>query len=271
MDDVARAADLLRGRLPAPPRVLLVLGSGLGALAEEIEAAVRIPFEEVPGFPPPRVVGHAGRLVGGRLEGVDCLALQGRFHLYEGHTAAQAALPVRVAAALGAEVLLVTNAAGGINADFSPGDLMIIDDHLNLMGQNPLVGAVREGEERFPDMSQPYDAELRALALKVAGGSGIPMVRGVYAAVLGPSYETAAEVRMLQRLGADAVGMSTVPEVVAARALGVRVLGISLITNPAAGLLPTPLDHAEVVAAGREAGSRFSALVRGVLGALPPD
>lgn len=267
-EDPGRAVEVLRGRIVGTHRVLLVLGSGLGALADEMESAVRIPFEEIPGFPAPRVAGHSGMLVSGRLEGVDCLALQGRFHLYEGHSASQAALPVRVGAALGAQMLLVTNAAGGINRTFRPGDLMIIDDHINLMGTNPLVGPSRPGEDRFPDMSRPYDPDLKALAAEVAEDRQVPTVRGVYAAVLGPSYETRAEVRMLARLGADAVGMSTVPEVIAARALGLRVLGISLISNPAAGLLDTPLDHREVVAAGREASGRFSTLVRGVLSRL---
>ncbi|HUH11680.1 MAG TPA: purine-nucleoside phosphorylase [Longimicrobiales bacterium] len=263
------AADALLARLRTRPSVLLVLGSGLGALADEMADAERVPFEEIPGFPPPRVEGHRGLLVAGELEGVRCLALQGRFHLYEGHGAATAALPVRVARALGAATLVVTNAAGGLNAALRPGDLMLIEDHINLMARNPLVGPVHPGETRFPDMSQAYDPELRALAAAVAEERGVTLRRGVYCAALGPSYETPAEVRMLQRLGGDAVGMSTVPEVLAARAVGMRVLGISLISNPAAGLLPEPLRHEDVVAAGREAAGRFSALVRGILAALP--
>lgn len=255
----------LHERVTRRPRVMLVLGSGLGALADSLEDAVRIPFAEIPGFAPATVQGHRGMLVAGRLEGVECIALQGRYHLYEGHPTALVTLPVRAMAALGARTLIVTNAAGGINRSFRAGDLMIIDDHINFMGRNPLIGPVVPGDERFPDMSEPYDRSLQALAERVALGQGIRVVRGVYAAVSGPSYETPAEIRMLQRFGADAVGMSTVPEVIAARAMRIRVLGISLITNLAAGLAATPLAHDEVVEAGREAADRFSRLIRGVL------
>jgi len=255
----------LHERVTRRPRVMLILGSGLGALAEEIEDAVAIPFAEIPGFAPATVEGHRGRLVAGRLEGVECILLQGRYHLYEGHTPAVVTLPVRVMAALGARTLIVTNAAGGINRTFRAGDLMIIDDHINLMWRNPLIGPTVPGDERFPDMSAPYDPELQALAERVALARRIPTTRGVYAAVSGPSYETPAEIRMLQRLGADAVGMSTVPEVIVARAMGVRVLGISLITNLAAGISSQPLSHDEVVAAGLEAQGRFASLVRGIL------
>jgi purine-nucleoside phosphorylase len=251
---------------------MLVLGSGLGALADELEDAVRIPFAEIPGFPAATVAGHSGTLVSGRLEGVECIALQGRFHLYEGHPVELVTLPIRVMAALGARTLFVTNAAGGINRSFIPGDLMLIDDHLNLMGRNPLIGPVVPGDERFPDMSEPYDRGLQQLAEQVALERHVRVVRGVYAAVTGPSYETPAEIRMLATLGADAVGMSTVPEVIAARAMGVRVLGISLISNPAAGISATRLSHEEVVAAGIEARERFVSLVRGVvreIGMLP--
>ena len=263
--DLEKAVAALRARLSESPRVGLVLGSGLGALGEQLESAVRIPFGEIPGFTGAGVVGHAGALVAGRLEDVACAALQGRPHLYEGHSADVVAFPARVLCALGIDTLIVTNAAGGINRTFRPGDLMLIDDHINLLGRNPLVGPVQSGEIRFPDMSQPYDAALRGIAERVALEERVRTVRGVYAAVLGPSYETRAEVGMLRRLGADAVGMSTVPEVLVARARGVRVLGISLITNPAADLVTEPLDHAEVIAAGQEAALRFARLIRRVL------
>ncbi len=265
---VGSAAAHVRSRVAAPgwtPRVMMILGSGLGGLGDEVEDAVAVPFGEIPGFAASAVAGHRGRLVAGRLEGFPCVVMQGRFHLYEGHDPRRVGLPVRVLAALGARTLLVTNAAGGLDPRFGAGDLMLIDDHINLMGRNPLIGPAPAGEPRFPDMSAPYDRELQEVAARVALREGIGLRRGVYCALLGPSYETAAEVRMLQRLGAHAVGMSTVPEVIVARALGLRVLGISLITNPAAGLSPTPLSHADVMEAGRRASARFAALVRALL------
>lgn len=259
------AIEAIRARDPRVPGVALILGSGLGGLADDLDDPVAIPFSEIPGFPKAAVAGHRGRLVIGTLEGVTCAALQGRFHLYEGYDAATVALPTRVMLGLGARTLIVTNAAGGINRTFRAGDLMLIDDHINLMGRNPLTGPVQEGDTRFPDMSRPYDPALQALAEEVAIAEGIRVVRGVYAAVLGPSYETPAEVRMIERLGGDVVGMSTVPEVITARARGVPVLGISLVSNAAAGLSPIPLTHEEVVEAGREAEGRFTRLVRGVM------
>ena len=268
-EEVGRAAAWLEGRIGGPAGVALVLGSGLGALAEAVEDAVPISYGDIPGFAPSTVEGHAGRLVAGVLEGRRILAFQGRYHAYEGHPAPALAMPVRTAAALGAEILLVTCAAGGVNRERRPGDLMLIEDHLNLMGQNPLVGPVLPGETRFPDLTEAYDRELMAMAERVAEAEGIALSRGVYAALLGPSYETPAEIRMLERLGADAVGMSTVPEVIAARAAGLRVLGISLITNAAAGIGGATLSHEEVVAAGAEAAERFQRLVRGVLRSLP--
>lgn len=257
--------DFLKSRVSTTPSVMLVLGSGLGDLADELEDAVRMPFGEIPGFHASNVEGHKGMLVAGRLEGADCIAMQGRFHLYEGHSAATAALPIRAMAALGARTLIISNAAGGVNPAFVAGDLMIIDDHVNFMFQNPLVGALIEGDLRFPDMSAPYDRELQMIAQRVGSERGLSLKRGVYFAVLGPSYETPAEISMYARLGADAVGMSTVPEVIAARALGVRVLGISLITNAAAGMTGEPLTHEEVILAGQEARPRFAAVVRGVV------
>jgi purine-nucleoside phosphorylase len=214
------------------------------------------------------VEGHKGLLVAGKLEGVDCIAMQGRFHLYEGHAPATAGFPIRLMAALGAGTLIVSNAAGGVHPRMKGGQLMIIDDHINFMFQNPLIGPLVEGDLRFPDMSQPYDRELQDLALKVAKEQGIILERGVYFAVVGPNYETNAEVKMFGKLGADAVGMSTVPEVIVARAMGIRVLGISLITNAAAGLTGEIVTHEEVLRASEEAAPRFSALVRGVIRGL---
>jgi purine-nucleoside phosphorylase len=267
--DAALAA--VRARTAARPDVALILGSGLGALADEVDDPVALPFAALPGFPVTAVAGHAGRLVIGSLDGVPCAVLQGRFHAYEGHDPATVALPTRLLLALGARTLIVTNAAGGINRTFRPGDIMLLDDHINLMWQNPLIGAVVAGDTRFPDMSQPYDAALQGLAEQVALEEHVRLVRGVYAAVLGPSYETPAEVRMLERLGADVVGMSTVPEVIVARARDVPVLAFSLVSNAAAGLTTTPLHHDEVVAAGLEARDRFTRLLRGVIRRLPRD
>jgi purine-nucleoside phosphorylase len=251
------------------PRVAIVLGSGLGKLADAVQSPVRIPYGDIPGFPAATVAGHAGELVAGELEKVPIILQSGRLHLYEGHEAVTAALSVRVFAELGAEILIVTNAAGGIRSDLRPPTLMLIADHVNLMWRNPLVGPVEQGEERFPDMAQPYDAGLRANALQVARERGIRLEEGVYAGVLGPSYETPAEIRMLERLGVDAVGMSTVPEVLAARARGLRVLGISSITNLATGMAAAPLTHEEVLAAGQGLSAELEGLIRGILLGLP--
>jgi purine-nucleoside phosphorylase len=263
---IREATQALAQRLNGmQPRVAIVLGSGLGSVADEVQAAIRIPQSAVPGFPQPGAPGHKGEIVAGTLEGVPVLVQSGRFHLYEGHAPAVAALPVRVFARLGVRTLIVTNAAGGLRLTFRPPILMLIADHINLMFRNPLVGSVEEGEERFPDMSDPYDPELRALAQEVARTERIPLEEGVYAALLGPSFETPAEIRMLQRLGADAVGMSTVPEVIAARARGIRCLGFSTITNVAAGLSVAKLSHTEVLAAGQVVAGQLSSLIRGVL------
>ena len=260
------AADAIRGRLGgATPAAAIILGSGLGGLAEEIDAVARIPFAEIPGFPIATVVGHAGALIAGTLGGKFIIALAGRFHMYEGHEAALAAFPTRVVHALGAQTLIVTNAAGGVNRLWSPGDLMLIRDHINLMFRNPLTGPVESGDVRFPDMSAPYDAALGAIARQVAVEQGIVLREGVYAGGLGPAYETAAEVRMLALLGTDATGMSTVPEVIVARAIGMRVLGFSCITNLACGLSNTPITHAEVLETTAHAAEKFKTLVRGVV------
>lgn len=267
-DPAAAAAAHLETRIGVRPSVALVLGSGLGDLADAIEDPAILPYGEIPGFPRSTVAGHRGRLVAGRLAGAPVVAFQGRFHAYEGHDPSSLVLPVRTAATLGASVLLVTCAAGGVNRRYGPGTLMLLSDHINLMGFNPLVGPVRDGEDRFPDMSAAYDPRLRQLARDVARDEDIELAEGVYAAVLGPSYETPAEIRMLERLGADAVGMSTVPEVIAGRAAGLRVLGLALVTNAAAGITGEPLSHDEVMAAGRAAAERFGRLVRGVVAAL---
>jgi purine-nucleoside phosphorylase len=214
------------------------------------------------------VIGHGGELVIGRLAGKEVLAQSGRFHLYEGHEAATAALPVRAFSRLGVETLLLTNAAGGIRRTFSSGTIMLIADHINLTFRNPLFGPVLPGEERFPDMSEPYDRSLRALARGVALEKRIAVEEGVYAQLLGPSYETPAEIRMLDRLGADAVGMSTVVEVIAARARGMRCLGFSVVTNLASGLSPKKLDHAEVMETANRVSGQLGALVEGVIGRL---
>jgi purine-nucleoside phosphorylase len=264
--DVRRAADALRARLPGwRPEAALVLGSGLGGLADRIAGATRVPYAELPGFHAPTVEGHRGELVAGTLGGVPVLAQSGRFHMYEGWSADVTALPVRVFAALGAGTLVVTNAAGGIRPGFVPGTVMLVADHLNLTGRNPLVGPVRPGETRFPDLSAAWDPALRERARHEAARLGLAVEEGVYAGLLGPSYETPAEIRMLARLGADAVGMSTVIEVIAARALGMRCLGISIITNAAAGISAGPLSHAEVMDAAGRAGESVGRLIEAVL------
>ena len=276
MNDVTRtapieqAADAIRARLgDLRPTVTVVLGSGLGPLAARIEAPLRIPYREIPGFHPPSVEGHKGELVIGGLGGQTVLAQSGRFHMYEDYGADVAALPVRVFALLGVTTLIVTNAAGGIRPGFAPGTLMMLSDHLNLTGRSPLVGGTLPGEQRFPDMTAAYDLGLRAVARKVAAREAISLEEGVYAGLLGPNYETPAEVRMLAGLGADAVGMSTVVEVLAARARGMRCLGFSTITNSAAGLGGHELSHAEVMEVAAQTGDRLGTLVEGVIAATP--
>lgn len=265
----AAAADAIRRRVgDVPPATAIILGSGLGGLAARIADPVVIPFADVPGFPTATVVGHAGKLIVGALGGRPVVTLAGRFHMYEGHDAALAGFPVRVLHALGARTLFVSNAAGGIRRTFRPGDLMLIRDHLNLMFRSPLIGAQEPGDVRFPDMSAPYDAELTQRLRDVALELHVPLVEGVYAGLLGPTYETPAEVRMLGVLGADAVGMSTVPEVIVARAIGMRVAGISCITNLASGLSPHPLSHAEVIETTNLVAERFEKLVERWVGRI---
>jgi len=257
------AAKVIRQRIGSErPVVGLILGSGLAGLADRFEDVRRLDYADIPGFPVPTVVGHPGVLIGGTLGGRQAVALAGRFHMYEGHDATLAAFPARVIAALGAEVLFVSNAAGGIRRTFRPGDLMVIADHVNLTGQNPLFGAVEPGDLRFPDMSEPYDAELRAALHRAGRRAGVALVEGVYGWALGPSYETPAEVRMFERFGLDAIGMSTVPEVIAARAAGMRVAGVSCVTNLACGITSAPVHHEDVLAVTREAAGKFEAVVQ---------
>lgn len=265
----ARAA--VRGKTDAPPDVGVVLGSGLGAFAERLEGATVVPYAEIPGFPVARVAGHAGRLVVGRLPTPHgpCVvaAMQGRVHMYEGWSAEEAAFGVRVLAGLGVRALLLTNAAGGVNPAFAPGDLVRITDHLNLTGQNPLAG---ENDDkvgpRFPDLSAAWDPGLAALLDAAAAATKVGLKQGVYAGLLGPSYETPAEVRMLRTLGADLVGMSTVVEAIAARHMGVKLAGLSVVTNLAAGLAPAPLSHRDVQATADRVERELGRLVADFLG-----
>jgi inosine/guanosine/xanthosine phosphorylase family protein len=251
------------------PRVGIVLGSGLGSLADAVADPVAIAFGQLPGWPEASAPGHRGRLVLGHLHGVPVAVLQGRLHMYEGLSALQVAEPVLLMGRLGAEVVLLTNAAGGVNPDFGPGTLMIVRDHLNLTGTSPLLGPNDEGlGPRFIDLSATWDPELRLRLREAAEGEGVHLAEGVYAAVLGPQYETPAEVRMLRTLGADGVGMSTVMEAIAARWAGLRVCGVSLITNAGAGLSPVPLSHEEVLAAAQLAGPRLARVIGRFLAGL---
>ena len=257
------AARTIRALGAEEARVGLVLGSGLGAFADDLEDAVAIPYEEIPGFARSTVEGHAGRLVLGKVGGTPVLVLQGRFHFYEGYALDEVTFPIRVLGLLGIKALILTNAAGGLNNSLTQGALMLISDHLNLMGTNPLLGPndSRFGT-RFPDMSEVYDREFQEAAIAEARAMRIELKRGIYAALTGPSYETPAEIRMLRALGADAVGMSTVPEAIVARHMGVKVLGISCITNMAAGVLDRPIDHAEVMETGEAVRATFTELLR---------
>jgi purine-nucleoside phosphorylase len=267
---IAQAAEAVRDRAPGGWEIGLILGSGLGGLAERIERGVSIPYGEIPHFPGTTVSGHAGRLVLGELGGRRVAALQGRVHAYEGHDLGEVTFPVRVLRALGAGRLILTAAAGGIREDLRPGDLVCLSDHINLLGGSPLRGGndTRLGP-RFPDMSEVYSAGLRALAQRVAEEQGIGLRECVYAGVAGPQYETPAEVRMLRVLGGDVVGMSTVPEAIAARHGGMEVLGFAVVTNLAAGVTAGRLDHEEVLRAGLDAGPRLGGLIEGVIRNLP--
>jgi len=256
-------------RHPQRPVLGLILGSGLGPYAESFREKTVIPFQELPHFPRSTVPGHSGSLVLGEAEGVPAVAMQGRVHFYEGYTMAEVTYPIRVLGGLGIRQLIVTNAAGGINVNFRPGDLMLITDHINLMGTNPLIGKnLDELGPRFPDMSDAYDTGMRETALRTAGDWGISLHQGVYLGLTGPSYETPAEIRMFRSLGADAVGMSTVPEVVVANHMGIRILGLSCITNMAAGILPRKLTHQEVMDTTEMVKEKFISLLRGIVPAL---
>ena len=272
-DRLSYALAYVRGRTDAPPRVGVVLGSGLGGVAAHLADAVVLPYEQIPEFPVSRVAGHPGRLVIGDLPGTDgpvtAAVLQGRVHGYEGWSALDVAFGARVLCLLGARVLVVTNAAGAVNPDLALGDLVRIEDHLNLSGQNPLTGPNDERlGPRFPDLTHAYDPALGARLEATAGRLGIKLRHGVYACMAGPSYETPAEIRMLRTLGADVVGMSTVPEVIAARHMGVPVVGVSLVTNFAAGVGATPLSHDEVSAVAAREGERLGTLLAAFLGGL---
>jgi purine-nucleoside phosphorylase len=263
---VQRAAGWLRDRGVDTPSTAIVLGSGLGDFADGLNDSLVVPYAEIPGWPAATVIGHAGRLVVGTHGGRRVAALSGRAHFYEGHDLRIVTFPTRVLGALGIRTLILTNAAGGINLAFKPGTLMAIDDHINLLGSNPLVGPNEDRfGTRFPDMTEVYSRRLRGIADEAARAEGLALAHGVYAAVHGPSYETPAEIRYLRVIGADAVGMSTVPEAIVARHMGMEVLGISCITNPAAGVLPTPLVHEAVMEVAKRVKGEFSRLLEGIL------
>ncbi len=263
---IKEAAQYINGKIEIKPEIGLIMGSGLGVLGDHLEQAVTIEYKDIPHFPLSTVEGHAGELLIGLLSGRPVVLMRGRFHMYEGYGPELTAFPVRVMKALGVHTLLVTNAAGGINLDFASGNLMLISDHINLTGRNPLIGP-NEDElgARFPDMSEAYSKRLRAIAHEVATAQGMTIREGVYAGLLGPSYETPAEIKMLRILGADAVGMSTVAEVIAARHTGMEVVGISCISNMASGILDQPLSHIEVMETTERVKLQFLGLVSALI------
>jgi purine-nucleoside phosphorylase len=266
------AAAFLLSQTSLRPKIGLVLGSGLGAFADHLAGAAGIPYSQIPCFPHSTAVGHAGQMVIGKAAGIPVAVMQGRVHLYEGYSASEVAFPTRVLGRMGIRALILTNAAGGINLEYKQGALVVLSDHINLQGQNPLVGP---NDERFgphfPDMTQAYYKPYRALALETAHRLGKTIYEGVYAALLGPSYETPAEIRYLRTIGADLVGMSTVPEVIVARHIGIKILAISCVTNMAAGILDKPLNHEEVLETGRRVQGDFVALLKGVLPGIAKD
>ena len=267
---IKEATAYISKQTESKPAIGLILGSGLGVLAGEIQNPVEIPYKDIPHFPESTVSGHKGQLVAGTLEGKQVIAMQGRFHYYEGYTMEQVTFPVRVMKELGIEAVVVTNAAGGINESFHPGDLMLITDHINNMGTNPLIGKNDDTlGARFPDMSQCYDRDLVAYARECAASLDIRVQQGVYVGNTGPSYETPAEVKMLRMLGGDAVGMSTVPEVIVSKHAGMRVLGISCISNMAAGILDQPLNHEEVIETTEKVKADFLKLVKQIIASFP--
>jgi purine-nucleoside phosphorylase len=268
-DQVDETAAAIRSRVSEVPDIAIVLGSGLGDFAGSLSDAVTMPYAGLPHWPASRVIGHAGKLVVGKTQNRTIAALAGRSHLYEGHDVGRVAFAIRTLGLLGVKTLILTNAAGGVNTGFARGALMVIDDHINLTGQNPLVG---ENDERFgvrfPDMSEVYSSRLRRIADRAGTAVGLTLPHGIYAALMGPSYETPAEIRYLRTIGADAVGMSTVPEAIVARHMQIDVLGISCITNMAAGVLPQPLDHTEVMETAARVRGQFIALLEAIIGQL---
>lgn len=265
-----QAAKTIRARASVSSRVALVLGSGLGDFADDFADSVAIPYREIPGFASSTAQGHAGRLVIGKVEQNNVVAMQGRVHFYEGYSLEQVTFPIRTFKLLGIDTLILTNASGGVNVQLSQGALMVISDHLNLMGVNPLRGPNDERfGARFPDMTEVYSRELQELAIEEARELGVSLRRGIYAGLAGPSYETPAEIHMLRSFGADAVGMSTVPEAIVARQMGINVLGISCITNMAAGISEQPINHAEVMETGERVRATFAQLLRRIIAKLP--
>jgi len=266
------AAAFLLSQTSLRPKIGLVLGSGLGAFADDLIEVTRIPYAQIPSFPRSTAVGHAGQMVIGKAGEIPVAAMQGRVHLYEGYSASEVAFPTRVLGRMGIRALILTNAAGGINLEYKQGALVVLSDHINLQGQNPLVGPNDERfGPRFPDMTQAYYKPYRTLALEAARKLGKTVHEGVYAALLGPSYETPAEIRYLRAIGADLVGMSTIPEVIVARQMGIKVLAISCVTNMAAGILDKPLNHEEVLETGRRVQGDFVALLKAVLPGIAKD
>ena len=266
------AAQFILSQSPHRPKIALVLGSGLGAFADDLTDAVRIPYSEIPSFPRSTAIGHAGQMVIGKTAGVAVAAMQGRTHLYEGYSAKEVSFPIRVFARMGIKAVILTNAAGGINLKYGQGALVVLRDHINLQGQNPLAGPNDDRfGPRFPDMSQAYSTTYREIAASEAAKLGMTLHDGVYAALPGPSYETPAEIRYLRTIGADLVGMSTVAEVIAARHMGLSVLAISCVTNMAAGILDQPINHEEVLETGKRVQKQFEALLRAVLPRMEAD
>jgi purine-nucleoside phosphorylase len=266
------AAQLIRARTPLRPEIGLILGSGLGAFADSLTDATRVPYADIPTFPRSTAIGHAGQMVLGNAGNIPVAAMQGRAHLYEGYSAQEVTFPIRVFGRMGIRAVILTNAAGGINLGYSQGALVLIRDHINLQGSNPLVGPNDDRfGVRFPDMSQAYARDYRQIAGEEAGKLRIPLHEGVYAGLLGPSYETPAEIEYLRRIGADLVGMSTVAEVIAARHMDIKVLAISCVTNMAAGILDQSLSHAEVMETGERVKTIFEALLRAVLPRMAQD
>ncbi|WP_203287765.1 purine-nucleoside phosphorylase [Metabacillus sp. cB07] len=266
LQEIKQSAEFMKEKVTNLPEIGLILGSGLGVLADEIENPVKIPYEDIPNFPVSTVEGHAGQLVFGTLKGANVAAMQGRFHFYEGYDMKKVTFPVRVLKEMGVKTIIVTNAAGGVNESFEPGDLMIISDHINNMGTSPLIGPNDSDlGVRFPDMSQAYSRDLRTLAKNAASELGINVQEGVYVGNTGPAYETPAEVRLARVLGGDAVGMSTVPEVIVANHAGMNVLGISCISNMAAGILDQPLSHDEVMETTEKVKTNFLNLVKKIV------